>query len=241
MTAASDQSAHPARFYTDVAVEPHADGGFAVLLDARPIKTPDRALLRAPTQAVADLIAAEWARQGDRLDLLSMHVTRLANVAIDRTPGLRTEVAEATAAYAATDLVCHLAPDEPELSARQEAAFAPLRAWAGEALGVALTPTHALAPPPLPETSLAAAHEALLALDDFGLTAAAHAAGLLGSVVLALALAHGRIDAETAFAAYRIDEVWQEERWGVDEEAARATADRRADVVATAALLAALR
>jgi chaperone required for assembly of F1-ATPase len=47
--------------------------------------------------------------------------------------------------------------------------------------------------------------------------------------VLALALTDRFIDPEAAWTAARIDEKWQSEVWGVDEEAAHAEARRKAD------------
>jgi chaperone required for assembly of F1-ATPase len=58
-----------------------------------------------------------------------------------------------------------------------------------------------------------------LAQDDFALAALAMAAGLYGSAVLALALAHGGLSGPAAFELSRLDEEFQEEKWGVDAEA----------------------
>ncbi|MCG8441836.1 MAG: ATPase [Caulobacterales bacterium] len=221
----------PRRFYKIVAVEPRP-GGAAVTLDGRTLKTPGKADLIAPTRALAEAVAAEWDAQTGQLAIDRMHLTRLANVAVDRVAETRADLARHVAAYAETDLVCHLAEEEPALKARQEAVFAPLRAWAGEALGLALVPAAGVLAAPQPADSLAAARAAAEALDDFRLAGLAHAAGLFGSAVLAFAVERGRITAEEAFAAFRIDEAWQEERWGRDEEAARRTAGLAAEAEA---------
>jgi chaperone required for assembly of F1-ATPase len=218
------------RFYKTVAVGAQ-DGGFTVLLDGRPLKTPAKRTLLAPTRALAEILAEEWAAQGEHIDPASMTATRLVNVAIDRAPAARPEIAAEIARYAETDLVCHLADDDPDLARREEAAWAPLRAWAGETLGVALAPVAGVLARPQPAKSLAAAVGFALMLDDITLTALAQAAALLGSTVLALALLEGRLDARTAFAASRIDETHQAERWGEDAEAAERAA-RIADELA---------
>ncbi len=216
-TASADP--RPKRFYADVAVAA-ADGGWTVTLDGRPVRTPARALLATPTQALAQLLAAEWDAQGERVDIASMHALRLAHVALDRTPLARPEIGDQVRAYAETDLVCHLADTDAALRETQDAAWGPLRAWAGAELGVALTATRGVIAVAQPPASLDAARDAALALDDFRLTGLAHAMALLGSAVLAFALDRGRISAAEAFETSGVDEAHQEARWGVDPEAA---------------------
>lgn len=223
----------PKRSYAQVAVAP-AGEGFGVLLDGRPLVSPKGRPLAAPSRALAELWAEEWERQGERLDLASMTATRLANVALDLDAEGRAGLALSVAAYAASDLVSYLAP-EAELQALQEAAWAPVRDWAGEALGLALATTTGALAIEQPAKSLAAARRAAEAEGDLGLVALAHAASLLGSAVLALALRHGRLGADCAFAASRVDESFQEARWGVDAEAA-ARAERMREELRVIAL-----
>jgi len=221
---AIDPNERPRRFYTAVDVVAHG-GGFAVTLDARLVKTPAKRELTLATRALADVVAAEWEAQGERIVLDQMHATRLVNVALDRAPEHRVAIAQEVARYAETDLVCHLADATPDLTVRQEAVWAPLRAWAGETIGLALTPTAGVLPCPQPEASLAAARREAEGLDDVNLVSLAHATALLGSAVLAFAMLRRRLDAPGAFAASRIDETYQEEKWGVDADAqARAAA-----------------
>jgi chaperone required for assembly of F1-ATPase len=226
----------PRRFYEAVSVGERREG-FAVLLDGRTVKTPAGKPLTAPTRALAEALAAEWEAQRERVEPATMPVTRLMNVALDRTPAAREAVADEVARYAGTDVVCHLADDDLELARIEEAAWAPLRDWAGQELGVALEPVAGLLARPQSEASLAAARAAALAHDDIRLTALAHATALLGSAVLALALSHGRLDARAAFAASRIDEERQAQRWGVDAEAADRADALLAELLAVERLL----
>jgi len=57
--------------------------------------------------------------------------------------------------------------------------------------------------------------------EPLGLAALSTVTSLTGSVLLALALAHGRLTAAEAWAAAHVDEDFQMEVWGQDEEAAR--------------------
>ena len=161
-----------------------------------------------------------------------MTLTRLANVALDRTPETRLEMVSEIARYGETDLTCYLAENPSELQARQDAAWRPWRDWAGETLGVVLVPVYGVVASPQPQASLDAIVAHAETLDEFALTGLAWACSLFGSAVLALALESGAISAEAAFKASLVDEDWQIEQWGEDEEAMAARAGRERDAKA---------
>lgn len=218
----------PRRFYVEVSVA-RGEAGWAVMLDGRALRTPEKKLLAFPAEALAGVIADEWRAQAERIDLQSMFNTRLANVAIDRTPAARAELAAEAAKYAETDLVCHLAEGPAVLRDRQEAAWAPLRDWAAEALGVNLQPVAGIVPKAQPRASVEAVRRHAAGLDDFRLSGLLHGVGLLGSAVLGLAVERGRVSAAEAYELSRIDEAFQAAQWGEDDEAVRRADRHRAE------------
>ena len=223
-----DKVTKPKRFYKQASVSP-VEGGFTVELDGRAIKTPAKATLTLPTEQLARAVADEWQGQGDELDLQGMTLTRLANVALDRTPETRTDLAEELARYAGTDVTCYLADAPTELRERQEAAWQPWREWAGRERNVVLVPVVGLMASPQPQASLDAARDYALSRDDFRLTALTWGCSLLGSAVLALAVEAGALSGPDALAASVVDEDWQVEQWGADEEAMQVRAARAKD------------
>lgn len=206
----------PRRFYKDASVAP-GEGGFAVALDGRPLRTPAKAPLLLPTHSLAEAIAAEWAGQGEAIRPDTMPLTRLANVALDRAALAREALAAEIAKYGETDLLHHRAEGPAELVRRQAAAWDPILEWGRGALGLDLPVVTGVIAPARDASALIAR---ALALDVFRLTALAHATALFGSAWLGFALLLGRIAAEEAFALSRIDEDFQAEQWGVDAEAA---------------------
>lgn len=222
------------RFWTAVSVGPHAAnpserGGWAVLLDGRTPKTPAKAPLALPTQAAAQLVADEWAAQGQFLDPSTMPATRLASTAIDRIGQAREPVADEIAAYAGSDVVCYLAEHPTPLVERQQREWGPWRDWAAREMGVALEAATGIVHRAQSPEAMARVKAHALSLDDFRLTGLATAVPLLGSAVLGLALERGVLPGGTAFDLSRIDEMFQEDQWGVDAEAAERTAARRAE------------
>jgi chaperone required for assembly of F1-ATPase len=213
------------RFYTSAATAEEGDA-FIVRLDQRTLRTPSGKPLHLPTRALAELIAAEWDAQGERITPASMPVTQLAFAAIDWTAQSRPQLIDYVAKYAETDLVCHRAESPPPLVARQAETWDALVQWAGETCTLRLPVVAGVIAAPPDEASLARLRDIAADLDDFRLTALAQAAGLSGSAVVALALLRGRLDGEAAFAAAALDELWSLENWGEDAEA-RARLDRQ--------------
>ena len=229
LTKAKSVSAEkPRRFYKTAEAAP-AEEGFHVLLDGRTIRTPAGTRMQLPTLALAGLIAGEWAAQDERIDIATMTATRLAYTALDRAPEVREEVAADLARFAGADVLTYFAHEPEELVARERAGWTPLLDWAREALGVQLHPVAGIVHQSQPQAALERVRTLALDHDDFRLTGLANAAGLMGSAVLAFALARGRLAGEEAFELSRLDEAFQEERWGLDEEAAARNTAMRAE------------
>jgi chaperone required for assembly of F1-ATPase len=214
----------PTRVYKAVSIG--EGGGFRVLLDGRPARTPGRTELALPTRALAKAVAAEWEAQGERIDPLTMPLTRLVNSAIDGVRGREAEVRANIAKYGGSDLVCYRAPGPEELVRRQAEAWDPVLAWAREALGARLVAGEGIVPVSQPPAAGAAIGKALAELEAFALTAHHAMTTLTGSALLALAHARGRLSAQEAWTAAHIDEDWQIAQWGWDAEA-KARRDRR--------------
>ncbi|MEM6490939.1 MAG: ATP12 family protein [Pseudomonadota bacterium] len=225
------------RFYKTAASEASADG-FALLLDGRPAKTPLRAPLAAPTSALADALAVEWDAQTDQVDPLAMPLTRIACAAIDHTTPNRAETVAGLVAYGETDLLCYRAENPRPLVARQSEAWDPIIAWAADAYDAPLRLSAGVVPAQQPAQALTALRGALDVRGPWTLAGLSAAVDALGSLLLGLALADGRLDADAAFAASRVDEDWQREQWGADEEADARAAHLRADLDAAARFMA---
>ena len=212
------------RFYKTVSVAP-GEGGFGVLLDGKPVKTPARNQLSLPTQKLANAIAAEWRAQGEEVIATSMPLLRLANSVIDGVAANRESVIDAILRFGENDLLCYRAHQPPELAARQRADWDPLLDWAQQKFGTQMTVAEGLTHVDQPAQALAALRRALDGFDAFTLGGLHVIASITGSMVLALAVAEGEVSAHQAFTLSRIDEAYQAEKWGEDAGAVkRATA-----------------
>ena len=228
------------RFYQHAAIL-SAQEGHGVALDGRPIKTPAKRELTLPTIGLAVAIATEWNTQAGEVRPAEMPLTQLANTAIDRVRPQRALVVRQIADYAKTDLVCYRAVRPPELTARQHEVWQPLLDWAVLRYDAPLDITAGVIPVAQPAASLRAFAAAVAAQDDFTLAALHLATAACGSLVIALALVDGRLDAGSAFAASQLDESFQIETWGEDCEQAQRRRGLAADIAAASQFLSLLR
>jgi chaperone required for assembly of F1-ATPase len=228
------------RFYKQAGVVPGA-GGHGIALDGRLVKTSGKHDLIVPSLALAAAMAAEWEVQQGEIRREAMPLTRLAGATIDRSATQRDAVVQQVAHYAGTDLVCYRAAHPPALAARQQAVWQPLIDWAAGRYGAPLAATTGVIPASQPVASLAAFAEAVAEHDNFSLTALHAATAGCGSLVIALALLEGRLDADQAFAASQLDESFQIEAWGEDAEQASRRAALAAEIVAAARFISLLR
>lgn len=212
------------RFWNTAAAMPQEGGGFGVALDGRPVRLPGGAPLRVEAAPLAEALAAEWSAaaggvRGGEMAPADVPLTRLVGTAQERIAPDPAPVVAGLAKYAETDLLCYRA-DDPRLAELQAREWQPLLDWAALQLDAPLRSTEGVMPIAQDAAALAALRRALAALSPLALAALGVAVPALGSLVLGLALAQGRLDAAEAFRLATLDETFQESFWGVDAEAA---------------------
>lgn len=229
----------PRRFYKQAGSRPQGDRHL-ITLDGKPLRTPGKAELAVPAERLAEAIAAEWGAQGETIDPMSMPLTRLVNSAIDGVKGREVEVAADAARYAGSDLTCYRATYPDGLIARQRQHWDPVLAWAERDLGVRLIPVQGIMYADQPQQSLARIGELIAVYPYLPLAALHSITTLMGSVLLALAVARRHLSPEAAWEAAHVDEDWQISQWGEDMEARRRRDHRWKEMQAGALVLAAL-
>lgn len=205
-------------FWSEVAVEPF-EGQFCITLDGRKVKTPAKQTQALPNRAMAEKVAEEWRAQEDVVRPETMPATRLANAAIDKVSQSFAEVAEMIGEYAGTDLLCYRAQSPVELVTRQMAEWDPLLQWVQKKYDAPLVAAQGVIFIAQPDESVEKLKEIARNMTAFELSAFHDIVAMSGSYVLALAVIDGEITPLEAWALSRLDETWQAEQWGADEEA----------------------
>lgn len=223
------------RFYKKAAAAETPDG-WTVHLDGKPIRTPAKAAFVAP-EAVARAAASEWDTQEGEVKPASMPITRAINSAIDRTAPEFDAVVEMVAAYGGTDLICYRAEGPEELVRRQLSAWTPLIDWAETRFDARLVTATGVMHVLQPADGQVRLAKAVAGYDPLALTALYDLVALSGSLVIGLAVAEDRLGVDQGWATSRIDEIWQAEQWGVDDEAAALATRKEGEFAAAARLL----
>ncbi len=225
------------RFWTTADTAP-ADAGWQILLDRRPVRLPGGAVLQVPAEPLARAIAAEWqdagrAKGGD-MTFADTPLTRLAGTAQQRIAPDPWPTIDAIARYGESDTLCYRAETPDSLVRREHERWQPWLDWVAAEYGAPLRVVAGIAPLKQHRGSIAALRKAVAEFDAFGLAGLGVAVPALGSLVLGLALARGRLNPESAHALGALEELYQVEIWGEDAEAAA----RRRAIAADVALAA---
>ncbi|MEO8547659.1 MAG: ATP12 family protein [Sphingomicrobium sp.] len=224
------------RFWSVAQAVP-AGEGWGVRLDERPLRTPGRALLAVPTEALGEAIAHEWAPAEGNVAPWTMPLTGLANAAIDRIAPDRGAFAAGLATYAEADLACYRAEGPQALAERQAESWDALLGWARRRYDVDFVTTTGIVHVAQPRATVERLAHAVAELDPFRLAGLSPLVTIGGSLVAALAVLEGPLTAEQAWDSVSIDERWQIEKWGEDAEALAALAGRRRDFISAARFL----
>ena len=208
-----------AKRFWKAATPVETEGGFTVQLDGRAVKTPAKTPLVVPTRAMAAAIAAEWDAQEGAIDPRTMPVTRSTNAAIDKVATQHAEVAQMIADYGDSDLLCYRAPGPVELIERQAQMWDPLLDWAAEALDARLSTASGVIHVPQDSETLARLSARVHGMDNFTLAGFHDLVSLSGSLILGFAAKMDFLSPDAIWKLSRLDEEWQIELWGADDEA----------------------
>ncbi len=236
-------NANRKRFYREVTVAPPdgTGGNWRVLLDGRGLRTPAKRELAVPRRELAEAVAGEWRCQGDTIDPATIPLTRLVNSAIDGVADQQAAVRAAILAYGGSDLICYLAEAPPALIERQSRRWGEVHAWAKHALGVELALAVGIMPVEQSPAVLSQLDAALGDRHPLELAALHVMTASMGSLLLSLGVLHGRFSPSHAWDLAHIDEDFQIETWGQDEEAAERRQRRWAEMEAACCVLSAIR
>ncbi len=224
------------RFWREVTLET-VEGGYAIRLDGRPVKTPMKAELILPNDAIAAAVKTEWDSVGTDIDPAAMPMTGFANAAIDHVGAGRQKFIDSIAAYGESDLLCYRAEEPEELVQRQQAAWDPWLNWARARYAVSFTVVAGVMHQPQPESTLAQLKQAVAGLSNWQLAAALRLVPISGSLIALLVLTEGVAAADAIWPDLVTDELWQEHKWGADDYALKNRNDRQADFMNAACFL----
>lgn len=208
-----------------------------VVVNGNPLLTPARKPVTVPTQALADAIVREHSSSVIRHPSSERPLTSLAFTAIDRIAGQEAAIVEALLVYLDTDTLCYRTGETEELLKRQQAKWDPILAWAEKRFDAGWRVTGDI----MPADQSPALHKAignyLKSLDPMRLSALCVLAAACSSLALAIAVVEGQVGAAESFHISRLEEEFQAEKWGHDEEAEQKAARVKREIVSAGQFL----
>lgn len=206
------------RFWKNTAIIT-ADDSHTVELDGRPVKLPSGKPLTTKLPPLAEAIAAEWANAPHDFSPEDLPLTRLASTAQERITPHRADIIRQLAAYGMNDLLCYRAEAPDDLVARENEHWDHWLIWAEATYGLKLLSTVGLVPINQPPGTSERLNEMLASHSDDTIAALGVIVPALGSLILGLALTARALTPQEACKTALLDELWQEEQWGTEDEA----------------------
>lgn len=216
------------RFYKHAEVR-QADGGWQIFLDKRALKTQGGRPQIVPSRTLADAMAAEWNGQGEEIDPASFALRDITDYALDIVAPDPSATIDTLIKYAETDTLCYLAEPGDALFARQEAVWEPILTSVEAREGVRFTRVSGIMHQAQPDETLARLRLAVQSYDPSALAGLQTLASLATSFCIGMEALQAGADASSLWQAANLEELWQEELWGQDEEARERREAREAD------------
>ena len=206
------------RFFEQVKIA-QTENDFEVRLDDRPVKTPLKTILRLPSKALAQQIADEWSVIETEINPFQMPMFSLAVTAIDSVLPQLSALSSEMQNYIMNDLLCYRELEDIKLQECQSKHWDPWLKWSKTEFNFELKPTKGVMPINQDENNASLLLSLISQMDIWQFTCFVRATTLSGSAILSLALLKKRLNADELFFLCFLDELYQVERWGEDEEA----------------------
>ena len=224
------------RFYKEVSVAPAGDG-WQVMLDGRSLKTQGGQPQIVPGERLAEMLAEEWRAQGETIDPAAFRFRDMADYALDVVARDQAALVEKLLGYAETDTLCFRADPEEPLYRRQQELWEPIVAGLEAREGVTLHRISGILHRPQTEETRQRLTGRLGELDPFTLTALEQTTSLAASLCIGLEALQKRADGNALWAAANLEEEWQADQWGREEEAEERRQQRGEDFSAAQAFV----
>lgn len=218
MSKPDDARPKPKRFYKEVSVT-FDEELYNILLDGRIVKTPMKTTFGVKTEALAKAIAAEWEAQVEVIDSETMILTKLANTGIDRVATRRGEIIAELTSYGGSDLVCYRAVDPFSLADKERQIWDPFLDWFKSEHNISFKLGTGIVHVAQDAEDLVKFSALYDRFDEFELTALHNITTMVGSAVLPISLVLGDWSFDDVWTAAHVEEDFQKERWGTDEQA----------------------
>ncbi len=225
----------PSAKVKNVVIEKTSADSWRLFINDKELKSPKGNSFMLPNEKLATIIADEWRRQDRNIRPDQMPFYQFAATAIDIVNADRGTYIAELSRFGETDLLCYRSESDPVLAARQRQLWQPLLQWLRDEYQTDLKITSGIIA--IKQPDIYRLHTILLNWDHWHLAVLGIAVANLGSLALGAAFCEGRLWPDEAHHLSCLDELYQEERWGKDEDAVQKRSLLEAELVALRSFL----
>ena len=209
------------KFWKKVEVKEIFRNTFQVLLDNKILKTPMKKDLRFLNYQIASETSKEWDIEGTIINIDGMIFYGLVSTAIDKISKNRNLFINQILSFIDTDLICYRTDAPNELVQLQNQKWDPIISMIEKYTGFSLETFTGIMPSKQEKGVHLKVKQLVNQFSDLEISALHRITNVTGSVFLSLCILKGDLHKNHAFELSFLDELWQAENWGNEEEASK--------------------
>ena len=209
------------KFWEKVSIKKISSDSFCIMLDDRILKTPLKRELILPKLNLAQEIVKEWDQDSKKINTESMIFYGLISTSLDKIIDNKNLYINDILDYIDTDLICYRAENPKELVELQKNKWDPIIFLIEKYIGTKVHVFEGVLPKKQDTTVHNRFNNLINQFDIFEIAVLHRITNITGSIFLSLCVLKKDISKNEVFELSLLDELWQAENWGFDEETSR--------------------
>ena len=206
------------KFWKKVSIKKNSSNCFQIMLDERILQTPLKRELVLPNLNLTQEIVKEWDQDSKNINTESMIFYSLISNSLDKIKDKRNLYIDDILDYIDTDLICYRAENPKELVELQKNKWDPIILLIEKYIGTKVQVFQGVSPKKQHATVHIRLNNLINKFDVFEISALHRITNITGSIFLSLCVLKKDISKNEVFELSFLDELWQAENWGFDEE-----------------------
>jgi len=206
------------KFWDKVSIKKISSDSFCIMLDNRILKTPLKRELVLPNLNLAQEIVKEWDQDSKNINADLMIFYGLISTSLDKIIDNKNVYINDILDYIDTDLICYRAENPKELVELQKNKWDPIILLLEKYIGTKVQVFQGVLPKKQHTTVHYRLNNLINRFDIFEISALHRITNITGSIFLSLSVLKKDISKNEMFELSFLDELWQAENWGFDEE-----------------------
>ena len=207
------------KFWKTVKVKKKSCDSYEILLDENALKTPMKKELTIQNTKIAEEIQKEWNQDKNILDTDTMIFYGIISASIDKIINNRISYINDILSFIDTDLICYRAEEPNDLVQWQSKNWDPILLKIEKYINNKVDVFKGIMPSKQKKGIKLKIIKFLTKFSDLEIIVLHRITNITGSVFLSLCILNNDVIKEKAFELSHLDELWQAENWGYEEEA----------------------